>query len=628
MRLTTLSALALLPLPLLGLACGNNNGGDNADNDTFAEMANHVTSTQALEFDKPLSGKFDRKARVYGFTFEAKAGAVVNVDVQTAAGTDAVGITRGAPLDTIAAVYGPMNGNDRGEKISFVDDGPGSQQAQLPAVNLKQDGKYLVVVGSWDDPGSDGQYTVKATCTGTDFQCRRPMPAGQCNKNTRYIQGGTVIGTETWNDCEIVLLEEVHVAKDAVLTIKPGVTVKGNYIGTGPFGTVSLVVDGTVQAVGTQDQPIVFTALNQGWAGLQIKGNSSTLDQVFVEKAQRGIVVTGSNNTFKNLNVNSGEVGMRFEAGAKDNAVQQVKISQVTNGIFIGQGANVAIDDSVILGKANGTGLGIEARTSELSQFRRALVAGFGDGLYLDTSALEVYDGTITKNARGVTITGPQSGVHPTYPSCPTTQISSAPPPPPPYTPVTVWPRRDPIFVRCDIVKNQQYAAKLLAPELFVVEESNVKDNGAGIIVEADTIHQDSRIVRSNIYNNGTGSQVESWHQAGRLNISGNYWAKISDPELSTSWLMQHSKSNACSFEGGCQTQNCGSSWTCTSQRAAYNANGAYGSWWYGCTANATATWSSQFTFTGFSEKELTAGPRPQDLCDQVKQERQQQQQN
>jgi hypothetical protein len=619
-----LGALALLSLPLAAVACGTSDDGENADTGRFAEMANHIKETRELAFDKVLSGTFDRKVRVYGFTFEAKAGAKVNVDIATAAGTDAVGITRGAPLDTIAAVYGPMKGNDKGEKISFVDDGPGAQ-AQLPAVELKQDGKYLVVLGSWDDPGTDGSYNIKATCRGTDFQCRRPIPQGSCKAGTRYIQGGTVIGTETWNDCEIVLLEEVHVAKDAVLTINPGVTVKGNYIGTGPYGTVSLVVDGTVQAVGTKDYPIVFTALQQGWAGLQVKGNSSTLDNVYVEKAQRGIVTTGSNNTYKNLNVNTGEIGMRFEAGAKDNSVQQVKISQVTSGVFIGQGANASIDDSVILGRANGTGVGVETASSELSQFRRALVAGFGDAMKLDTSALEVYDGTITKNTRGVLISGPQGGVHPpAATTCPNVNNVAPPlPPPSPPPPVTTW-RRDPIFVRCDITKNKEYAIKLTAPELLVVEESNVRDNGAGIVVEADTLHQDSRIVRSNIFANGTGAQVEAFHQVGRLNISGNYWAKISDPDLSTSWLMGHTRAARCTYEAGCYDQSCGvpGTWTCTTTQSVYEGN-RWITKWFGCSSNSgSVTWSSQFTFTGFSPTELQAGPRPADLCSMVTDER------
>jgi len=276
----------------------------------------------------------------------------------------------------------------------------------------------------------------------------------------------------------------------------------------------------------------------------------------------------------------------------------------------------VTIDDSVILGKNAGTG--ISATSSDLSLFRRALVAGFSDGMRLDTATLEVYDGTITKNTRGVTITGPQAGVHPgTGFTCPPViQTSFTPPPPPP--PVTTW-RRDPVFVRCDIANNGEYAIKLHAPELLVVEESNIKGNGAGVIVEADSLHQDSRIVKSNVYGNGAGPvQIETFHQTGQLNISGNYWSKISDPELSASWGASHTRNVTCSATN-CTSSNCGSSYSCASNYY----NGQQGrTYWTSCTATVPATWSSPVSFTGFSPTELPAGPRKADLCDMVKEER------
>jgi len=51
----------------------------------------------------------------------------------------------------------------------------------------------------------------------------------------------------------------------------------------------------------------------------------------------------------------------------------------VTNGISIGAGASATMDDSVILGKNAGTG--IEAVSSDLSLFRRALIAAAQRGV-------------------------------------------------------------------------------------------------------------------------------------------------------------------------------------------------------------------------------------------------------
>jgi hypothetical protein len=598
--------MALATAPALGACGGAPPPTEDTYTDELALMADHVTDPHDLPLDTTVTGVFDRHQRVYGFTFEAKAGATIRLSVETRAGREAK--VPGATLDTIAAVFA-MPGDRRGERLAQEDDGAGGTQAALPAVAIKQDGKYLLVFSSWDDPGLDGSFTVRASCDGTDYQCRRPVPANTCVANTRYVQGGTVIGTETWNDCTIVLLETVKVAAGAVLTIRPGVTVKGNYIGTGAYGTVGLEVEGALQAVGTKDQPVVFTALQAGWVGISLKGASSTLRNVYIEKAQRGVSISGSGNTLRDVNINSGDLGLVVTGSSADNRVERLRVAQTNSGVLFEPNGSATIDDSVILGKGNGSGIGIESRSQNVSQFRRAYVAGFADGLRLDGSALEVYDGTITKNTRGVTITGPNAGVKPPY-TCPT--VAAAPPvvytpPTPPYLP------RDPVFVRTDITKNTEYGVKLLAPELFVVEESNVSGNGAGIIVESDSLHPDSRVVRSNVFNNGASVQVESSHVNGRLNISGNYWAKISDPELSTSWRMTHSIQRTCTA-AECVDSRCGSSYTCGAQ---VYQGGRYV--YPNCTATVTASWNGQFTFTGFSPVELSAGPRLADLSDEVK---------
>lgn len=620
----SVAALPFLALALLagvaGVACSSTTEGDDGSATGDDElMIDRVKSIQPLTLDKPLKGKFERRVRVYGFSFEAKAGAVVRVSLKATAGSDAADLAPGAPLDTVAAIYGPLTGDKKGKQLAQADDGEnGSANAQLPAVKIEQDGKYLIALGAWDDPGTDGSFEVSAACDGTDFQCARPV-ARKCKDNTRYIQGGEIIGTETWNDCNIVLLEEIHVAKDAVLTIAPGVTVKGNFLGSAPYGNIGLVVDGKVQAVGTPEQPVVFTALKDGWKGLVLNGDSNTLKHVFVEKAATGIEVHGSNNTFEDVNLNSGALGMHIGDGSKQNAIARIKVTKTDRGILLSKGSQAIIDDSVLLGRDDGKGIGIEANSGELSQFRRALVAGFGDGLKLNATALEVYDGTITNNARGVTLTGPSAGINPVWPGCPATdRPPPAPPAPPPS--FSYYPR-DPAFYRCDITKNKEYAVRLEAPELLVIEESNVKGNGAGVIIHADGLNADSRIVKSNVYGNGDKpAQVDSWHREGTLNISGNYWNQISDPELSASWNVRHteSRSGMCAANG-CGTQNCGSSYTCTSQ--AYDSRSGRNIW-NGCTTTLSSTWTGALTFTGFSPRELPAGPKAEALCDMVKKER------
>lgn len=615
-------ALPVLALALLGavssVACSAITEDDAATSDESNLMIDRVKQIQAITLDKPVKGKFERKVRVYGFSFEAKAGAVIKVSLSAKAGSDATDLPKGTALDTVAALYGPLTGEKKGKQLAQADDGEnGSSNAQLAPVKIEQDGKYLVVLSSWDDPGTDGEFEINAACDGTDFQCARPV-ARKCVDNTRYIQGGEIIGTETWNDCNVVLLEEVHVAQGAVLTINPGVTVKGNFLGQAPYGNIGLVVDGTLQAIGTPEQPVVFTALKDGWRGLVLNGPSNTLKNVFIEKANTGVEVHGSNNTFADLNINSGALGIHLAENSKQNAVQRIKVGKSDRAILLSKGSESVIEDSVLLGRGDGKGVGIEANGGELSQFRRALVADFGDGLKLNATALEVYDGTITNNVRGVTLTGPNAGVHPVWPGCPAAE--QAPPAPPAPPAVSYYPR-DPAFYRCDITKNSEYAVRLDAPELLVIEESNVKGNGAGVIIRADGLNASSRIVKSNVYGNGTAAtQVDSWHREGTLDISSNFWNQISDPELSASWKVTHSQSQSgmCATNT-CINQNCGSSYTCTSQvwSSQHGRNV-----WNGCTTTLSSTWTGALKFTGFSPRELPAGPKAQDLCDMVKKER------
>jgi hypothetical protein len=409
--------------------------------------------------------------------------------------------------------------------------------------------------------------------------------------------------------------------------------VQGNYLGGDEWGTVNLVVEGSLQAAGTAEHPVVLTALSRGWQGLVLAGHSNTLENVYVEKAKTGITVQGSNNTFVDLNINSCDVGLAFAAGSKENRVERVAIDKVRTGILLAGAADIV--DSVILGNGpNGpAGAGIQgSRSAETSRFYRALVAQFPYGLDLDATQLEVYDGTITKNGNGILVHNSQTteGVHPAY-TCPAMPRSTGPSQSAPAVPSS-W-GRDPVFVRCDIVGNAGYAVRVQAPELVVVEESNIRGNGRGIVVEADSVHPQSRIVRSNIHGNGEQAQVEAMHVNGSLDISQNYWAKISDPELSRSWQMSHSQSFDCrimSYAGhcserysGCSPQGrdiyqCGPYPTC---RDAYTSpSGCY------CEgATVTATWQSPYRFTGFSPTPLPAGPERENLTQKVQEQRQQQ---
>lgn len=593
-----------------------------------ADMLSSAHIVREADLNSTFTGDFDSHVRVYGFSVQARVGAVLDIGMLTEAGADSIDAREGESLDTIMAVYGPMQGGQAGDLIVQVDDDASGEAAQLPPIEIEQEGEYLVLLSTWNDPGR-GRYIMELTCEGTDFQCRRPTEALPCEEGTEYIMGGQSIGTATWNRCNYVLLEETHVEPEAVLSIEPGVTVKGNYLGEGEHGNVRMVVDGVVQAIGSEEHPVLFTSLesDRGWGGLVLNGRS-TLRHAYVENARTGIEVVGDGNRLEDIDINSSQTGLLFKGETEGHRIARGRIAKVANGIVMEQTV-VTIEDTVILGLQTGSGVGIQGRDTTASFFRRALVSGFGTGIDLNSAELEMEDATISNNDRGVHVTGEDAGVEPAHTCPPIPNFTSArtqswPPRP------TVF-RRDPVFRRVDLVDNAEYAVRIDAPELLVIEDSNVRNNGAGIIIASSSLHDDSRITGNNIHDNGGGlMQLETFHNDGTLDISGNYWAQISDPDLSASWNNTHDDyalpSELCNFSRTRnQTPTCDRVNGDNSHRRCADYDCRRGSTNWVCTLIDPLfadPWTGEVRFTGFSPEALDAGPDDGTLDEDVKQER------
>lgn len=103
---------------------------------------------------------------------------------------------------------------------------------------------------------------------------------------------------------------------------------------------------------------------------------------------------------------------------------------------------------------------------------------------------------------------------------------------------------------------------------------------------------------------------------------SGNYWAQISDPGLSASWLTHHSQTFPCTLsrnptrDGSCRRVN-SNRYTC----GAWSCDRNSGSW--RCrAASQQAAWDSEVKFTGFAPEAMKVGPEIQDLAQSVQDER------
>lgn len=603
-----------------------------------------------IPLNSKIEGRFNRTVKTYGFTFEAKAGARITVGVATRAGADSTDTTAGAVLDTVSVIHGPVQGNNKGPRLVTADDDGSRVDAQLPSFEVPTDGEYVVAFSSWNDPGDKGSYTVNVGCEGTDFQCSRPIQTGQCNPQTLFVQGGQPISTDTtWDNCEVVLLENTIVEESAILTVRPGVSVKGNFIAgaTTQYGTVGLEVRGQIQAVGVKDQPILFGAFKSdlGWKGLTLAGSSSSLENVFVENAETGILATGGKQTMTDLSVSRCDQGIVLRGG-QDNNITRVKINQSRNGIVMSNQATGQIVDSVIEG-VDKTGVGITLEsTAAPTHFERSFVTGFATGVQTLSAELLMNDSTIVGNGRGVYVTSTDAAERGVSTCGQTTRPSvtlvTLPPPVVPSGPVQF--RVDPVFTRCDIARNDAEGVYIDAPQLLVIEDSNLVGNGKeGLSVFTRGLAPESRIRRTNITDNNQGeNEISALQQQGVLDITGNYWGVISDPELSQSWNT-HFAGGACPAEtlriqgpstGNARITNF-NGWSCPTLfqppgvpwgPLADNSNQIPPGWFVTCTISLTGTpFDAQVNMTGFSPVPLSsAGPQEVNLCEAVSQERQQ----
>lgn len=490
---TVFATLTYLTLGALATGCANDGtsesstkgsidlAGSFSADDGKADSAKSTKLLDDIAPDSVVAGTFDPRVRVYGYVLDAKKGAKIIVSLEATAGADARGPAEGAALDTVMGVYGPFTSVKKpGSQIAESDDNGESLGAPSISFEVKDDAKHLISFSSWEDTGK-GKYALRVACEGTDFQCRRPDWTRPCTNQTLYVQGSQINEDTTWDKCEVVMLEPLTVAKEKTLTVKPGVVVKGNYLGSDTFGTVTLTMEGTLQAAGTREHPIAFTSFkaDRGWGGIVLRTKGNTISNAFIEKAN---------------------VGVRIESKAGGTITDTVLEGSFKSG------------SNTLIGAT-----GISAGSDAEAIFTRALVKGFNEGLTLSNSQkLIVEDSVIRDNGTGVRING----------SNPLTQCYSAPIP-------AVW--RDPIFTHTDITANGT-GLIIAGSDVFVqVTQCNIINNkGAGIEIRGGALHPDSFIRQNNIFgNNGTSWQVRTYHQTGTLDLSSNYWVHISDPELS-----------------------------------------------------------------------------------------------
>lgn len=488
------------------LACSTNvasgEGGVASDDDitSSAKIVDEIAPTATI------TGSFDPKVRVYGYVIPVKAGAKITASLTAKAGSDARRDDKAAALDTVLSVSAPyVNAKKRGTTVAESDDGT---DGAAPPVTFtaQRDQSFFVSFSSWEDTGA-GSYELSLTCEGTDFQCQRADFDRPCEAGTGplYVQGASIEGNVEWNRCEVILLESATVKAGATLTVKPGVMVKGNYVvfpnaTNSRFGYVALTVEGLLQVAGTPEHPVDFTSLkaDRGWGGLVFRSAGSSMKNVVVERA---------------------DVGVDIQAGGSVDVADAY-----VQGITV-DGAQSAA--------------GIRAGGEVSATFQRAVVKGFQTGLHLNQARhFEISDAVIKENGIGVRVDGQGGAV---------AQCASPPA-------VTAW--RDPVITHSDIVDNTSYGIFIGGNDALVqVSLSNLIGNGgAALEVQGLSVAPASFFTQNNIFGNGAGSgdhvDFRTYHRGGSINVEGNYWKDISDPELSANWARPCGNNSPISFTG------------------------------------------------------------------------------
>jgi len=172
-------------------------------------------------------------------------------------------------------------------------------------------------------------------------------------KGTIYV-GGHITSDTTWSPADTYhVINDIYVDPHIVLIIKPGVVVEF-------ADDLSLIVEGSLNASGTESDPIIFTSYRSSpspgaWNTIEFKGNSSEqflLKHVKVEYAVHGVTVQSTNLAIieKSEISNCSENGIRI-IGESNILIEHNIIKENRNGIATNEAevlTGIVVNDNAI----------------------------------------------------------------------------------------------------------------------------------------------------------------------------------------------------------------------------------------------------------------------------------------
>ena len=160
------------------------------------------------------------------------------------------------------------------------------------------------------------------------------------------VKYGSITCSGTWRrfaGLDYTLATTTLVQANTTLTIEPGVTVRG------AISTSRIYVNGTLEALGTPEQPITFTGLGDAsWFGLDFTSSGTdSLTHCLIERASTGIYQHGTGTvTLADCSLRDGSTGIRAISGTV--ALQRTRITGNSEyGINLDGGGTVVFGESV-----------------------------------------------------------------------------------------------------------------------------------------------------------------------------------------------------------------------------------------------------------------------------------------
>jgi len=248
--------------------------------------------------------------------------------------------------------------------------------------------------------------------------------------NATYVEGPITQDTVwTLTDSPFVVSKNVTVRQNARLTIEPGVEVRFG-------GNFSIIVEGSLYAIGTQDSSITFTSNKDqpqagDWNTIKFNGTvPSTLAYCVLKHAQNGITIENSNVEIENSEVStSSQNGITVSSGTAKiencqinansqngisivNSVVDAQNNRISNnsesGIYVTGNSLATIQNNNISANAKGILLAGNTTTSA-NIIQNTVMSSTESGIYLDlkdySNILILYN-VLSANNRGFYVSG------------------------------------------------------------------------------------------------------------------------------------------------------------------------------------------------------------------------------